>query len=341
MKNINKRVALLLSVVILLFSLSATFFAETVYEHDGVLYTKVDNDHVSVYSYNGDKAELVIPDSVDEGFVSQIRAYGVQKNTTITSLDLSKAMHLTTLGMMCFNGCSSLSGALYVPYMITDVRMGAFQGCSSLDSVDFSARTELIPEVCFNRCTALSKVKISESVTTIGKLAFANCPNLSEVYIPSSVTDIHYTAFNNDEALVIYCYTGSYAQRFAIQYGYDYVLLDAPTPTEPPTQAPTVEPTQPATEAPTAEPTQPATEKPTESTGFILGDVDNNGVVSISDVTLIQRSLVNLDIPASCVISQGDVDNNGITGSSDAVFIMRYLINLTTGYPIGEIVTRE
>ena len=333
MKNTNKRVALLLSVVILLFSLSVTFFAETVYEHDGVLYTKVDNDHVSVYSYNGDKAELVIPDSVDEGFVSQIRAYGVQNNTTITTLDLSKAMHLTTLGMMCFNGCSSLSGALYVPYMITDVRMGAFQGCSALDSVDFSARTELIPEVCFNRCTALSKVKISESVTTIGKLAFANCPNLSEVYIPSSVTDIHYTAFNNDEALVIYCYTETYAQRFAIQYGYDYVLLDAPSPTEPPTQPETEPETQPETEPET----QPETTQPVEVT-YVLGDADGDGDVNILDATKIQRVLVELDPDDDGMIALRGNVNNAPDGLNilHATKIQRWIAGFVTEEPIGE-----
>lgn len=314
MKKLSIYIAPFMAVVLLLSVAVFSFNATVVFEHDGVLYTKLDDDFVSVYGTSGEITSLVIPASVDEGYVSEIGAFALQDNTDITMLDMSRATHLDSLGYMCFNGCSSLSGNLYIPYYVTEVNMGAFQLCSSLESVEFFARTELIPEVCFNRCSSLSKVTICDSVTTIGKLAFANNPLLSEIRIPSSVTDIHFTAFDNDDSLVIYCENGSYAHRFAAENGFEFVLTDVPEP-----------------------PTEPPTEP--EPEGYLLGDTDDNDDVEVVDATWLQRyiALMNIGVIEDTVM-QGDVDGDGDPSIVDAAFIMRYCVGIETPFDIGELV---
>ena len=346
MKVFKKALICILALVVLITPCS-TAMSETIYTIDGYSYVINNNDLASIVGWDNRSDTLVIPNKIGDIYVSDIADNAFLNDDYIKQLDLFRASRLYSIGMFAFSN-SALEGALSIPTNITSIGIGAFEGCTGLTELVFSSNGGIVPAQCFRNCKNLQKITLSSFITTIQYYAFSGCENLQQITIPRSVVSISRSAFSDDPNVVIRCYYNSYAHQFAVDNGYDFVLIDAPAPTEPPTepqteaptQAPTDEPTQPATEAPTAEPTQPATEKPTESTGFILGDVDNNGVVSISDVTLIQRSLVNLDIPASCVISQGDVDNNGITGSSDAAFIMRYLINLTTGYPIGEIVTR-
>ena len=193
---------------------------------------------------------------------------------------------------------------------------------------------------------------MTDYITTIERYAFYNCTNLVKVTIPRSVTSINSTAFSGCPNLVIYCYTGSYAQHYAEDKGIDYVLIDAPAPTEPPTEAPTDAPTEPVTEAPTeaptaiptelptemptAAPTQAATEAPTEQNGYYLGDVNNNGYVDILDATFIQRALADFVLPDYCDLSHGDVDGSGDFQIVDATLIGRYLAELRVDYPIGE-----
>ena len=55
-------------------------------------------------------------------------------------------------------------------------------------------------------------------VTKIGSRAFAKCIELVKVYIPETVTDIHPRAFEDSLNVTIYCYEGSYADRYAQEH---------------------------------------------------------------------------------------------------------------------------
>lgn len=68
--------------------------------------------------------------------------------------------------------------------------------------------------------------------------------------------------------------------------------------------------------------------------GNLLGDADNDGKVTIKDVTCIQRFLAEL---ATGEISEAaaDVDGNGEINISDATFIQMWLAEMETPYAIG------
>lgn len=72
------------------------------------------------------------------------------------------------------------------------------------------------------------------------------------------------------------------------------------------------------------------------ASGYVLGDADGNGIVSINDVTCIQR--VVAEYPADEGYSElaADVDGNGRVDISDATLIQLWLAETETPYPIGE-----
>ena len=70
-----------------------------------------------------------------------------------------------------------------------------------------------------------------------------------------------------------------------------------------------------------------------------LGDADADGIITIVDVTNIQRHLANLIKLDQKSITAGDVDGNGRLEITDATFIQQWLAKMKVAYPIGEIIT--
>ena len=106
-------------------------------------------------------------------------------------------------------------------------------------------------------------------------------------------------------------------------YSYNCVTSLSPTetpatesPTQPATQA---APTQPATQA---APTQPATQAPPVQ--GLKGDADDDGEVSIIDVTYIQRYDLSLPLPTPINLYNADVDNDDEVSILDATLVQRY-----------------
>lgn len=68
---------------------------------------------------------------------------------------------------------------------------------------------------------------------------------------------------------------------------------------------------------------------------YILGDVNGDGIVSVSDVTCIQRSIA--DLPVNGVFSEpsADADGNNVIEITDADIIQRWVACMDTPYPIG------
>ena len=72
---------------------------------------------------------------------------------------------------------------------------------------------------------------------------------------------------------------------------------------------------------------------------FILGDVNDDGVVDTIDATLVQRYDAQMSLPEGTIIERGDVNNDGEVDIIDATLIQRYDAGMTVKFPIGEEVT--
>ncbi|WP_407385633.1 dockerin type I repeat-containing protein, partial [Ruminococcus sp.] len=75
-----------------------------------------------------------------------------------------------------------------------------------------------------------------------------------------------------------------------------------------------------------------------ETSGYILGDTDGDGEVTILDATWIQRVLVGIGAPADFNEAAADVDGDGDMTILDATFIQRYLVDIPVPYAIEEMV---
>lgn len=67
----------------------------------------------------------------------------------------------------------------------------------------------------------------------------------------------------------------------------------------------------------------------------LLGDVDGDGEVSISDATIIQRHVVGIKTPFSVTASVADVDGDHTVTLMDATHIQRWMVNLPETCPIS------
>ena len=332
--NLKKYAKTIVSIglaILLTFSSACIVFAETIFYYNGLLYTYLNNEQVSLYGADENKTDIIVPDLINGRAVVEIGNRAFMDNGTIISLDFSTASNMKRIGSFAFCNSTNLSGEVVIPGSVISIDTAAFQECTSLASVVFDAQNGFVSNQCFSGCTLLSNVILNDTVTEIGYNAFANCINLKYIEIPKSVTQISSKAFQNDTDITLGVYRNSYALEYAENNGIKYVILD-PEPTEPPTELPTQEPTVVPTEAPTTEPTQ----LPTEISGYYLGDVNGDDVVDSIDTTIIQRYLASIPYTTNCDLSHGDVNNDGITDIIDVSYIMRYLANIDNVYPIGE-----
>ncbi len=67
-------------------------------------------------------------------------------------------------------------------------------------------------------------------------------------------------------------------------------------------------------------------------TPIMYGDVDGNGVVNVSDATLVQKYIVKLETLTADQIARADVDHNGTVNISDASTIQKYSAKLITSF---------
>ena len=343
---IKKALIVLLCVALATITTINIYAATIVQVEDYIL--KIEDDNSTALDGWESEGVLVVPNSVNNYYISSISDYAFMNNTDITGVDFSNAYTLKKIGYLSFANCKNISGNITIPSRITTIGTGSFQECSSVMSVDLYSGSSSIPAQMFYDCDSLTEVNVNYGFTSIGKLAFANCESLEDVYLSWTISDIHDTAFYGCDSLTIHCYTNSYAHQYAEEKGIEYVLIDAPEPppeTEPPTETPETEPPtqEPETDLPTEAPeTQqptavPETEVPTQepetqapetqpAQGYYLGDMDANGAVESLDVTYILRYLA----------AYADVDGDGVLTILDATLIQRYLAEMTVAYPIGE-----
>lgn len=76
-----------------------------------------------------------------------------------------------------------------------------------------------------------------------------------------------------------------------------------------------------------------------EPISYMVGDADQDGRVSLSDVIEIQRHMVLLLTLTGDAALAADVNGDGRISSMDAILIQQYAVGITTKYKIGEIVT--
>lgn len=130
------------------------------------------------------------------------------------------------------------------------IELAAFKNCTNLKSVTLTNKVEIIEGGAFANCTSLTSIVLPESIETLEWYAFSKCTALTEVTIPERVSEFDTAVFNycssiadmtfmNPDCVItdnafqlnslstIHGYSGSTAEAFAEEYGYDFIPLDS------------------------------------------------------------------------------------------------------------------
>ena len=164
---------------------------------------------------------ITIPNSVTT--ISSDAFYSCTGLTSITIPD-----SVTSIGRFVFSNCTNLE-TITIPKNAT-FSSGTFNNCTSLKNVKFSSGIEKIPDYLFynnysNNLNSLTSINIPNSVTSIGNCSFWYCTGLTSIIVPNSVTSIGNNAFSGCTNLTIYCYQGSYAEKYAKSNNIPYKYL--------------------------------------------------------------------------------------------------------------------
>lgn len=148
----------------------------------------------------------------------------------------------------------------------------------------------------FSGCSALTEVALPETVTQIGSGAFGGCDNLQYAYLSDRITSIGQNAFGGDSNLVIRTVKDSYAAQYAQENNI-----------------------------------------PVEySYEYMLGDADDNGIISVFDATAIQRVLAHAENDPDGMITLRGCVTGDTLNMIDVTTIQRHLAKLDTAYSVGD-----
>ncbi|MCD8214272.1 MAG: leucine-rich repeat protein [Clostridiales bacterium] len=161
--------------------------------------------------------EITIPDSVTSFGTTVFRDC-----TALISVTLSE--NLTSLSDSVFRGCTGLT-EITIPNSVTSIGSYAFYGCTGLVEIAIPDSVTSIGSRAFYDCTGLAAITIPDSVTSIGASAFYNCSNLTSITLPDSITSFGTGVFSGCENIVLYVYSGSSAEEYAIDNDLTYVII--------------------------------------------------------------------------------------------------------------------
>lgn len=149
-------------------------------------------------------------------------AFGGCKNLT----DIRIPDSVMSIGSAAFCFCEGLTNVI-LPNGIASLNDDMFYNCISLEEITIPESVTSIGSWAFGNCSSLSGIMLPEGVTSFGDSTFKGCSSLASITISASVESIGADAFNGcPDNLIIYGYTGSYAQTYADSSGIDFVALE-------------------------------------------------------------------------------------------------------------------
>lgn len=264
----------------------------------------------------GVQSELVIPSTIYSYKVSSIGDDAFWRNDNITNVVISEGV--TNIKSRAFGSCGNLV-SVDIPNSVTNIGDLTFESCYKLEDVNIPYGVSVIGGDLFYECKSLTAIDIPASVTKIKGNAFYGCKKLKSVVIPDSVTTMGAFVFENCsnlESVVIpksvveieyMIFAGCnkltvyvYENSYAHEFVVEY----------------------------------------NENYKFIrlLGDADEDDMVSISDATVIQKHLVGLETITEDDIAVADTNHDGKINILDATAIQKYLVGMNNDSSIGNIV---
>ena len=223
----------------------------------------------------------------------------------LTSVTIGNSV--TKIDKYTFEDCDNLKNVT-LGNSIYGIAAGAFYDCDNLESIVLPDSVQIIADKAFSDCISLSSVTIPEAVTDIGEKAFYNCPSLKNVTVPDSATNIDTKAFG-------YYYNNEFGITMRVPGFRIYGSVNSEA------------------------------HRYAKAYGFrferavaMTGDADGDLMITVMDVTEVQRSLSSLSTTSDEDITRyADIDRNEVLEVIDATYILRYVGEKEIPYDIGQI----
>ena len=172
---------------------------------------EVDSNNASYSSedgvlFNYDKTEII--------------RYPCGKNQMSYSVPAS----VVSIGYAAFSFCSLKS--INIPDGVEVITDYAFAYSAEIEIIEIPDTVVYLGEDAFDSCTSLKGAILSASLTSIYDYVFYGCDKMTEIVIPDSISSIEPTAFIVTHLSTVYGVTGSYAETFAVDNGFDYIDID-------------------------------------------------------------------------------------------------------------------
>lgn len=170
----------------------------------------------------------------------------------------------------------------------------AFINRTTLKSIILPDSITEISRNAFSGCTNLTFVEFPQTLTSIKSCAFRNCTNLKGIVVPKNVTTIEEKALGyyydkediKVEGFKFYGYSNTSAEIYAAENGFTFISLDIE---------------------------------------YSVGDTNLDGIITISDVTAIQRHLVEFEPIPDELLKLADTNGDGEINIIDATHLQMYL----------------
>ena len=269
------------------------------FEVEGIYYNQIGDGNVSVTygasSYNTYKGQITIPDQVTyDGInytVTEIAPWAFMYCVRLTDVTLPST--LVKIGDNAFNSCTMLT-AITIPDGLQAIEDCAFYYCSRLETVTIPNSVTSIGEEAFYDCDQLHSVVIGRSVQTIGSKAFGaysysslvNVTCLAAVPPVMENADVFHAYSYNNATLCVPL--GNLEAYKSTLWWCDFLNVTG------------------------------------IATGGILGDVNDDGFVNISDVI----ALISFVLNEGGDLNEDNADYNqdGVINISDIIKLISYIL---------------
>ena len=203
--------------------------------------------------------------------------------------------------------------SIKLPDNIKTIPHGAFVSCADLADVILPSELEHIEREAFAG-TAIEKIDIPESTCMIDEYAFVSCSSLKKVTVRCDTCVISDAAFTEcSPELMIKAHKGSTAEEYAERNGYAFEALEAERASVPvPVESPY--------------PINPGPRYP--------GDVDVNGKIDVTDITVLSLALVDKQELSVSSFGNADVNGDGKVELDDLAYIRQFLSKKISSFDV-------
>ncbi|MBO4289498.1 MAG: leucine-rich repeat domain-containing protein [Lachnospiraceae bacterium] len=141
-------------------------------------YKEMDDGSYCVMTYEGDEAEVKIPDTAGEnGCITVLNDDLFKGHEEITSVTIPETV--TDIGEFVFFGCKNLK-QLQLPAGLQTLWGCTFTNCG-LEEIILPDGIKSIPSYCFMDCADLKRVVCGKGLTNVRAWAFGGCDALKEL----------------------------------------------------------------------------------------------------------------------------------------------------------------